>query len=616
MKEVCENCTLKKRKCGSEKPICCNCKSIGINCIYPDAKRRGRSQALEDRLRKLEAIVDSLNLDDTTGSEDGKINQPFERITNSHVIPASPSPTMAAFPSHVDALRPDLEELFLSTGASNMFLNAEQIKRATQESIFFRFVIYALASLVAPASMVNCDYQSRIEMAEMYFKRSESFIRRIFRKPSYHGVLGLYGLVVYCTSKSSINAGTDKGPEAFYYYTVSIRIALSIGLNSEKAYNLHNLSEEQKEVMRCTWWSLYMGDRIMSALRYEPPLIDDLDCKVQLPNLKELHPQDFSSKVQITLMSTKEWYIPSPRNYSPTAYLIILLKIHNRIIKLSQEIKDRPNAEHDYFYRENAISGSLRDWYAAIPNNVRNAYHEISKPEPPTDPKATWYYAYIMIIYHCVRIYSKKRIITMNIQENVTLAASSSAAREIFLASCDLTAILQGFSKHNSNFYYVPSFLASCVFGAGLMIMVISRLQLNSKDLAVCRLNLQTAIACLGRYNELYNHGYDQKRVLEKLSTCHDPVLLLLALKSLRNLKGDFFTQGSDNMLSVDPEVSGEDVNLTFHPYNPSSNGGQQFKNAELLESVAQMANPFSDLMMGVSSKNEISLEGLFRFPT
>jgi hypothetical protein len=73
------------------------------------------------------------------------------------------------------------------------------LRKAITESIFLRFVVYAMAATVAPPSMISAEFGTRQDMAESYFRRAESFLRRIFRKPSYHGVLGLMGLVVYCT---------------------------------------------------------------------------------------------------------------------------------------------------------------------------------------------------------------------------------------------------------------------------------------------------------------------------------------------------------------------------------------------------------------------------------
>ena len=235
----CEVCIAKKRKCGRETPKCQHCGLTGENCQY--ARRGGnsatasanRNKALENRLKKLESIVQALQLDEM-GSEDG-MSSPSPTLrqavpassTTTHVAVSSPSynskssqflsaittsnlksPSLSgasnntsssSFPPHVDAQRPDLEELYFSTGQSYVLLKEEDSRKAIQESYFLRFVCYTLASTVAPPDLVPPEFGSREAMAEAYFKRAESFLRRVLRKPSYHSVLGLFGLILYCT---------------------------------------------------------------------------------------------------------------------------------------------------------------------------------------------------------------------------------------------------------------------------------------------------------------------------------------------------------------------------------------------------------------------------------
>jgi hypothetical protein len=420
-------------------------------------------------------------------------------------------------------------------------------------------------------------------------------------------------------------SGTNRGPEAFYYYTVGVRIALSIGLNNEDEYQRQGLSEENKEVMRCTWWTVYLGDRLLSALRFDPPLIRDEDCSALLPSVpgQFYHPQDKMDILQIALMSSKEWYIPSPRKLSISAYLLILVKIHSRIIAFSQESKDPRNklSRSDYLYRECAIASSLRDWYAAIPDQVRNVVQEINGDKPIKEPKVTWKFAFIMILYNCIRIYLPKRSLLANIKENVGLAATSSAARDIFLAGCDVAAIIQGFLKNNPSFHYVPPFVASCVFGAGLMLLVVSRLNLNPNDIQIAHMNVQTCIACLTQHSNLYNIGTSQKALLERLQTCQEPVLLVLAMNSLKNLKGDAIPSISNNMLQADDgnddlldhEEPPIPLNSLIPPAMPYQ-GARGFAEPALLESVAQMANPYSDLMMGVKVNDDFGFDQMFNF--
>lgn len=162
----------------------------------PTVQKPTRSKELEQRLKKLEAIVNALNLNEN----DELLLSPSLRPTNQAptVVPASPS-VHPSFPSYVDQPRLDLQKLFFSTGAGYMFLTEQQALKALYESVFLRFAIYSVASTVAPPSMVTVEFGNRQEMGEVYFRRAESFLRRVFKKPSYHGVIGLFALVIYCT---------------------------------------------------------------------------------------------------------------------------------------------------------------------------------------------------------------------------------------------------------------------------------------------------------------------------------------------------------------------------------------------------------------------------------
>ncbi|KAI8897926.1 hypothetical protein BC833DRAFT_591862 [Globomyces pollinis-pini] len=594
---------------------------------HPESKKPGpkpgRSKALEERLKKLEAIVDALNLDEHSVSDSqdeghkptGSPNSHMSRLTLQSVIPASPAPSAASqFPPYVDYKRPDLEELFFAgAGAGYCFLSEDQARKAMNESTFLRFVFYALAASVAPPSMVNAEFGSRQEMADIYFRKSETFLRRIFRKPSFHGVLGLLGLVIYCTR-------TNRGPETYYYYTVGIRIAISIGLNSEEAYTRQGMSEENKEMMRRTWWSIYFGDRLLSALRYENPIITDAQCLIRLPShptnqFPQAHPQDYKELLEVGIMSSDELYVLTLRNLSVNAYTVILVKIHSRIAHITTNLKghSKKKSQALFLLREMTIRSALNDWHNALPDSIRNVLQEINSDIPPADPKTTWNNAFLMFLYHAIKCDLPKLSLFRNIETDANLAASCTAAREVFLSACDCAAILQGFLKHNPSFSYVPPFLAYCIFGVGIMILVVSRMNLNPNDISMADLSYQTIKASLAQQSALYNIGTQQKILLERFETCRDPVLLVLAIKSLGNLRGDSLVDSKVDMLVPSPEEE-----LDEHPLfnQPTSQPMQMeaFGNSELLESVAEMSNPYADLMMGVGLNNDVKFDAMFDF--
>jgi Fungal specific transcription factor domain len=374
---------------------------------------------------------------------------------------------------------------------------------------------------------------------------------------------------------------------------------LTLGLNNEKFYHSGDLTDDSKEIMRGTFWTVYMADRMLSALRFEPPMVKESDIGVTLPSLPGAvyHPQDNMNELQIAIMSSDEWYIPTPRNLSVNAYLLILVKIHGRIIAFSQEQKSDkktvPNS--DFLFRESALSASLRDWYAAIPEFVRNVLNQINNDKPPLDPVQTWHAAFIMILYYCIKIYLPKQSLLKNIEENIQLASSCSAAREIFLAGCNLADILQSFLKHNPEFLFVPPFVASCIFGTSLMTLIVSKLNLNPTDIIRARENLVIFSSCLHQHASLYNIGNAQKAILDRMMTCDNVTLLFFAIKNLRNMKGESVAAMSSDVLVA----SETDVLPMAYPTESSLYGDTM-----LLQSVAIMSNPYNDLMIGSGAEN------------
>ncbi len=83
-------------------------------------KTKGRSKALEDRLRKLESIVVALQLDTDT------MEEVASKLQNN--VTGSPAPSSAilisnnGFPANVDQPRPELEDVFFVTSAGYLMV--------------------------------------------------------------------------------------------------------------------------------------------------------------------------------------------------------------------------------------------------------------------------------------------------------------------------------------------------------------------------------------------------------------------------------------------------------------------------------------------------------------
>lgn len=361
------------------------------------------------------------------------------------------------------------------------------------------------------------------------------------------------------------------------------------------------------------------------ALRFEAPVIKDRDCLVRLPVNPAVvaHPQDHMETLEIAIMSSSSLHIPTPANLSLTSYLLILIKIKSHIISFSQESQNNAakQTSEDAIYKESVLLASLDGWLQAVPDSVRNVVAEISRDEPPADPKVVWKNAFMMILYYCVKLYIPKRRLVRNIEQNAGWAASSAAAGEVFMASKNLCAILHGFLKHNPSFLYVPQFVAPCLFGAGLMVLLISRLQLNAADASTAELSFKTIVACINQHALLFNIGTAQKLLLDQLATCKDPLLLCIAIKSLKNIQGESKTSISSDILVANDGLEEEEQDLDVARFNTPLQSAQQlhmysqphlqpallvpdhhdsasFTSPVLLQNVASMQSPFGNMML------------------
>lgn len=70
VQRACEGCRERKVKCGGQKPVCEQCTTFGVNCVYPSSRRekqevqveqlKSENEQLKSLLAKLAGRVDSI----------------------------------------------------------------------------------------------------------------------------------------------------------------------------------------------------------------------------------------------------------------------------------------------------------------------------------------------------------------------------------------------------------------------------------------------------------------------------------------------------------------------------------------------------------------------------
>ena len=144
----------------------------------------GHSKAIEERLRKLEAIVDALN-----------INPDQVNIEHSPPRP-SIKQDLSKYPQ-LEAVRQDLE-LCYADKINDLVCSipSSQVLVAMRESDFLRYACYALASWNAPKELVPPSFSHQKQMAEAYFDLAVSVMDEAHDDPSYHAVLAFMILMI------------------------------------------------------------------------------------------------------------------------------------------------------------------------------------------------------------------------------------------------------------------------------------------------------------------------------------------------------------------------------------------------------------------------------------
>ncbi|KAI8914283.1 hypothetical protein EDD86DRAFT_198952 [Gorgonomyces haynaldii] len=613
----CETCIKKKRKCGGERPVCANCEASGSMCQYSLRKpgpKPGQSKALEERLRKLEAIVDALQLSgEDMQSENGYSVKSFSVQSQQNygrpMVPmAVPQSLDKGTEQKFNAQRQDLESIYLDRiNDLILYTHPNQTQEAMRESNFFRFSCYAVASLQCPDTSVLPEFTNKLEMARMYFNKTISLLQEVYDDPSYHAILAFVNLLI-------VGANVTRSQEGIYCFGLGIKMALSIGLNSEEAYVEQGLSPERKELMRRVWWSLYRCDRLTNGIIGEQPGIRDEDCLCQLLTDSvlppDVHQQDRCTDREICFMSSSEWYVVTPKNMYYRNYSIILYKILGKMWYLD---KTKPKSGRVYLYRRSMLELSLDHWFDALPSDARNILDLIGGAEPPVNPQYAWHFSFILILYYSMKVTMQRATIFNNLKTSPKEAPSSASFKSAFKSACDCALIVACFMKHNRQFDYTPNFVSFAIFASTLILPLATRLELPPADLSLAESSYAILIGALTQIGIALNVGFNQRMFLEKLWNSKDPLSIAETLTRLKTLRGE--TESRPMEGRKQSEVSS--ASPASQPSPPT--------NLRQFESVPQtmfyptgqmplqgleMQDPFVDLMMGIGEPGQDSVFG------
>ncbi|CAO3567223.1 unnamed protein product, partial [Mortierella alpina] len=334
--QACDPCRKKKIKCDGLKPSCANCAKLSLNCTYlPSMKKRGPRQGyielLEKRLDKMEKMlqhgpnaVDPDLLDaKLRGASDGEADDPdslkglrtakpdslyfggtsaFSHYNDSNktmnhpflqgdkILAATNNMTMTKTRRPIYGIRDEIPRKDILDHLIQLFF----------DSVYFQFPIIHPASFmkqyregkVSP-NLLNAmcagvaRFSNHPDVATTpSFLAGEPFATNVRGSlidavdvPSVSNVQALILLAMY-------EYGAARGPRAWMFGGMAIRMAQELGLNREDSSPVFYLKGDwvMRETRRRAFWSCFVMDVLASSSSGRPRMIDQRDCEVLLPS--------------------------------------------------------------------------------------------------------------------------------------------------------------------------------------------------------------------------------------------------------------------------------------------------------------------------------------------
>ncbi|KAG0227973.1 fungal-specific transcription factor domain-containing protein [Mortierella sp. GBAus27b] len=328
--QACDPCRKKKIKCDGIRPSCANCAKLDLPCTYlPSMKKRGPRQGyielLEKRLDKMEkmlqnnpAAIDPELLDpklsnierrsaDGEGEGSPTVPKPssdtryFGGTSALSHYRESEKLTHPMIHSHGHSGKPDPKRPIY--GIKDEIPRKDILDHLIElffDSVYFQFPVIHPGSFMKQykegkvhANLLNaiCAGVARFSthpdvVTTPSFLAGEPFATNVRASlvdsidiPTVSNVQALLFLAMY-------EYGAARGPRAWMFGGMAIRMAQELGLNREDSSPVFYLKGDWvlRETRRRTFWACFIMDVLASSSSGRPRMIDERDCEVLLPS--------------------------------------------------------------------------------------------------------------------------------------------------------------------------------------------------------------------------------------------------------------------------------------------------------------------------------------------
>ncbi|KAG9065859.1 hypothetical protein KI688_002156 [Linnemannia hyalina] len=326
--QACDPCRKKKIKCDGLKPSCANCAKLELQCTYlPSLKKRGPRQGyielLEKRLDKMEKMLqhgpgaidpdmldppsghrpgadatnnDGINSDKRTG--DHRYFGNTSALSQYHELKTTPpaSLTGTTAGAQIRSKRPiygirdeiprkDILDHLVTLFFDSVYyqfpiIHPDTFMKQYREGKVSPNLLNAICAGVARFSNHPDVVTTPAFLAgEPFATNVRSAVIDSIDIPTVSNVQALLFLSMY-------EYGAARGPRAWMYGGMAIRMALELGLNREDSSPVFYLKGDwvMRETRRRAFWACFIMDVLASSSSGRPRMMDERDCEVLLPS--------------------------------------------------------------------------------------------------------------------------------------------------------------------------------------------------------------------------------------------------------------------------------------------------------------------------------------------
>lgn len=370
---ACLSCRQKKVKCSGSRPACTTCLRMNVECQYPALRNRGsRFGYLEMMKRRMLYMERCLG-----GKKLNEIKLKSQTQANTHTIRKAPIDIMRDMPmpvanvvtsaprlySNVD-LPPEelvlhLVDLYFSHvhGQTYNFLHKQSFVQRVKTGQVNPTLLFALCALTARYSthpMILAKNPVPYEAGENFIAAARNSMAEEFDDPNLETVQA--GIIIV-----QHDFFRNQGKRSMIYVSLVLRMAATLELNQEPP---QNLSFQERECRRRTYWSLVMMDRLAHAGPAWTWHIRTDVLKLRLP-CKEYN---YENNIPVEVESLNEKWPVIKNEKGLYAYVVIAIMLWYDVNKYALEgfkLEQIPPWKEGSEYRR--LESRLQQIYTSLP---------------------------------------------------------------------------------------------------------------------------------------------------------------------------------------------------------------------------------------------------------